>query len=287
MLLVEDTPEHVEIARATIAEANRGRHGQPPFVVEHAARLADALTRLGAGAVDVVLLDLHLPDSHGLDTFRAVRAAAPDVPVVVASALDDEALAVAAVREGAQDYLVKGEMVAILARSLRYAIERKRVELALVREHAARAEAEAELRQARRSERRRRERQTREMRSLEELASAPGAAVETARAFGVQPLSQAVPHRFAEMVERYREMLDLALDERTYKVQHHIPDALRALAADLSFLNAGPRDVIELHTTALKQTIAAARRGEGEAMTEEARMLVVQLMGYLVTCYRG
>jgi signal transduction histidine kinase len=100
--------------------------------------------------VAVVLLDLSLPDSQGFDTFRRVRAAAPDVPVVVLSGLQDERMAARAVREGAQDYLVKGQVDGqLLARSLRYAIERRRAEeqrARLIQEQAARAEAEAAVR---------------------------------------------------------------------------------------------------------------------------------------------
>jgi signal transduction histidine kinase len=79
--------------------------------------------------VDLVLLDLSLPDSHGFDTFETVHAAAPDVPVVVLSGLDDQGLAVRAVQEGAQDYLVKGQVDGgSILRSMRYAIERQRLE---------------------------------------------------------------------------------------------------------------------------------------------------------------
>jgi DNA-binding NarL/FixJ family response regulator len=78
---------------------------------------------------DVVLLDLTLPDSHGFDTFTMVHTHVPDVAIVVLSGLDDETLAVRAVQEGAQDYLVKGKVDGgAILRSMRYAIERQRLE---------------------------------------------------------------------------------------------------------------------------------------------------------------
>ena len=94
--------------------------------------LSAARERLINEKADVVLLDLMLPDSRGLQTFDKIHADAPDVPIIILSGHEDEELGVAAVRNGAQDYLVKGEMDSnILARTLRYAIERKRGEEAL------------------------------------------------------------------------------------------------------------------------------------------------------------
>jgi len=94
--------------------------------------LSGALRVLSTQRCDVVLLDLGLPDSVGLDTFRAIDRAMPHVPVLVLTGLRDEDLATRAVRIGAQDYLVKGETTADgLSRAVRYAIERKRVQAEL------------------------------------------------------------------------------------------------------------------------------------------------------------
>lgn len=102
----------------------------PRFEVTRAASLAMGLDRLRGDAVfDVLMLNLTLPDSDGLDTFLKLRAAAPQVPMVVLGRVDDEAVSVSAVRAGAQDYLVQGQVEqAMLVRSLRYAIERQRSE---------------------------------------------------------------------------------------------------------------------------------------------------------------
>ena len=99
------------------------------FRLLHEGRLDAASNRLASGGVDVILLDLSLPDSHGLETFTKVQNCAPDVPTVLLTGLNDESLAVKAVREGAQDYLVKGEVDRnLLVRAMRYAIERKRAD---------------------------------------------------------------------------------------------------------------------------------------------------------------
>jgi len=101
------------------------------FELEQANRLPHAVALLGAGQhYDVLLLDLSLPDSEGLDTFMRLKEAAPGVPVVVVSHRDEEALALMAVQAGAQDYLVKGQFEGHLIRSIRYAVERASLEAA-------------------------------------------------------------------------------------------------------------------------------------------------------------
>jgi PAS domain S-box-containing protein len=143
-LLIEDNPGDARLIREMLREAAGGRSR-----LEVCDRLAAGLERLGRGDVDVVLLDLSLPDAHGFDTFARAYAQAPDVPIVVLTGADDDALAVRAVQEGAQDYLPKGAVNAHgLWRSMRYAVERKRSEIErtqlLARAQAAHAEAEAE-----------------------------------------------------------------------------------------------------------------------------------------------
>jgi PAS domain S-box-containing protein len=127
ILLVEDNPGDALLIREMLADA--GRH---TFALERVAKLTDGLALLARGEVDLILLDLDLPDSHGLDTFISVHHQAPDVPVVILTGLADDALAITAVREGAQDYLFKNEITpALLQRSMRYATERKHAELAV------------------------------------------------------------------------------------------------------------------------------------------------------------
>lgn len=109
-----------------------------------AGSLAEAVTRLEQGGVGVILLDLNLPDSSGLDTVRAVMAAAPGVPVVVMTATDDENLAIQAMEIGAQDYLIKGEDDGRrVRRAVQYAVERHKNAEAL-RQRMAEAEASPE-----------------------------------------------------------------------------------------------------------------------------------------------
>lgn len=127
ILLVEDNPGDARLIREMLREA-----GKDLFTFEWSSTLAQGLDRLSRGEIDIVLLDLGLPDSLGLDTFIKAYAHAPQVPFVVLSGLSDETLALTAVRQGAQDYLFKYETDSNqLLRAIRYATERKRTELAL------------------------------------------------------------------------------------------------------------------------------------------------------------
>jgi len=127
VLLIEDNPGDARLVREMLAEA-RGAQ----FDLDCAERLSTGLKRLTKGNIDVVLLDLLLPDCQGLDTFLRVHAHTPGVPIVLLTILEDETLAVKAVRQGAQDYLVKGQVDSnLLARTIGYAIERKQAEKTL------------------------------------------------------------------------------------------------------------------------------------------------------------
>ena len=127
VLLVEDNPWDARLLREALAEVT-----SESFELTHAITLSEGMERLSVGRTDVVLLDLSLPDASGLDTFIRLHACAPSVPFVVLTGLADETVAAAALREGAQDYLVKGQVDSnLLSRSMRYAIERMRTEEAL------------------------------------------------------------------------------------------------------------------------------------------------------------
>jgi diguanylate cyclase (GGDEF)-like protein/PAS domain S-box-containing protein len=123
VLLVEDKPDDAELISASLGST---------YCVEHVARLSEALARLIGPGIDVILLDLTLPDAEGIAVFDQVCRAAPDALIVILSSAEDEGNARQAVQCGADDYLVKGHVDAHwLPRTLRYLIERKATRLAL------------------------------------------------------------------------------------------------------------------------------------------------------------
>ena len=124
VLLIEDNAGDARLIQGMLLEADGSM-----FELESVDRLSTGLERIATGDIDVVLLDLGLPDSSGLETLFKVHAQASEVAIVVLTGLDDAELAINAVHEGAQDYLPKSQLDSeLLVRSTRYAIERKRAE---------------------------------------------------------------------------------------------------------------------------------------------------------------
>lgn len=126
VLMIEDSQVHARLVQGML-----GQDQDHPFTVETADVLSTGLDRLVKGGLDVILLDLNLPDSEGLETFRRTRAAAGSVPIVILSGDDDQATAAKAVEDGAQAFLVKGGVNGLqLTRAVRYAVQRARAERA-------------------------------------------------------------------------------------------------------------------------------------------------------------
>jgi len=127
VLVIEDNPGDAVLVREMLREA-----ADDGYALHHARRLRDGVAHLLKDGADCVLLDLSLPDAEGLDALAQLRTVAVDVPVIVLSGRSDETTAIRAVQEGAQDYLIKGQVdPRLLARSISYAIERKRAEVQL------------------------------------------------------------------------------------------------------------------------------------------------------------
>jgi two-component system cell cycle response regulator len=124
ILLVEDNKDYAIAVKMLLGEVS-----SEEYDLIHVMRVADAMQQLVHGVFDVILLDLNLPDSAGYETFANIHTHSPEIPIVVMSSDDDTALAVRTVREGAQDYLVKGEeSLKPLTRAIHYAIERQKAQ---------------------------------------------------------------------------------------------------------------------------------------------------------------
>ena len=120
VLLVEDNAGDVRLLREMFSKERPGS-----FEITHLLRMSEAEAHLAKGGVDIVLLDMGLPDEHGLDTVRRSLAAAPAVPVIVLTGLDDETLASEAMKGGAQDYLIKGQIENRARKQLQVRLRRK------------------------------------------------------------------------------------------------------------------------------------------------------------------
>jgi len=127
ILLVEDNESYARLIVKMLIE----RHNIA-FNVQYTDTLAKAMEKLEKEQIEVIILDLILPDAQGLESFETIQKQNPEIPIVVLTAVADEEIAVKAVHEGAQDYLIKGSVEPdLLIRSLRYAIERQKMQMSL------------------------------------------------------------------------------------------------------------------------------------------------------------
>lgn len=250
-LLIEDSPFDAKVIRRALEEG-----GNDGFALEQAGRLSAGLQRLAQGNIDVLLLDLTLPDSQGFATFEAAYAAAGEIPILVLTGLDDESLAVRAVRAGAQDYLTKEAFAkGFLPRALRHAIERKEIERQLRRALAERLQTEERMRIL--------------GETLETLLAASPLAVVTfdtenrvtlwnqaaERTFGwtaAEVLGRPLPFVPEDKLEEHRSLRESVLAGRGFtgvetrrRDRHGAPLDLRISAAPLCDAHGGIRGIVE------------------------------------------
>lgn len=220
-----------------------------------AGTLEEAVALSRRAEAQLVLLDLHLPDARGMRTFNAFGRASLSLPVVLLIDEGDEALAVRALRKGAQDYLLRGRLDGpTLVRSIRYALERHRLQSEL--------QVERELRR--------------------HVATAPVSPHEVQAA--LRESNQALFH---DLVRRYADAMNAAVELQVLKSGGGaVSRSLRQIAAILGEHGAGPRDVVEIHSAALRDKLRHTPSRRGRAYVDEARLMVLELMGHLACHYR-
>lgn len=261
VLLVEDNEDDILLVQRLLAVA-------PDVEVSTVRTLEDARRAVRQVGIDVVLLDLTLPDSAGMSTFDGLRVPGDQPPVVILTGINEESIGLDAVKGGAQDYLVKDQLTApLLLRSMHYAVARHRMLRSL-------------------SEITREEERLRELYSMERLTG-DGPTSITARSFEVRPLRDAAPGPYEGFAATYASILNDAFDAKVFKVDHRIADRLRHLAEELGRYRAGPRDVVQIHLEVLQAQMKKETTGRAQAYLEEGRLLVLELMGDLAAFYRG
>jgi len=263
VLLIEDNPGDARLIQEILNESRNNM-----FDLECFDKLSTGLESIAGEHIDIILSDLSLPDSQGLDTIVRVHSQASDVPIIVLTSLNDEDLAIMALQKGAQDYLVKGQVDSnLLVRSIKYAIERCRLlnELEQVRQ---------------------RENQREEIESLDHISSSSQSTL-TAAMYGMKLLNDSQPDIFNELVQQYGGILDEALMQKNYKIENNYSKKLIQMAEKLGFLRVGPREVVSIHTKTLKEKNRDIHYKKAQANIEEGRLMVLELMGNLVSFYRN
>ncbi|MBS1953275.1 MAG: response regulator [Cyanobacteria bacterium SZAS-4] len=230
------------------------------FELEEAQTVKEAVHILSDRKFDIALLDFRLPDGNAISVLKTLRKYGRlHTPIIVFTAHAAPESADEAVLEGAQDYLPKEEITPDnLERAIRYSMQRHHLthELLWSRE---------------------RERREKELRLLQSSVTESGAAPN--------PVKD-LPETFERFVRTYEKLLLQSLDEAGFRTAQEVPDLARRLAHDLGDLHAGPKDVIDIHTAAMKRVGEKTSTQREQAIAEEARILLVQLMGFLVLHYR-
>ncbi len=254
LLLVEDNPADADLVVDLLDQANRDNYD-----VVHVMRIAEALEVLRSKHVDIVLLDLRLPDGSGIDSVRSVREVADNVPIVVLTGIDDEELAIGCIDVGAQDYLCKGDIRPVaLRRTLGYAISRQR---------------EAKVRELQET-----------LERYRSLSSQP-AGLSVVGAGSSQPLRDRNAQVFAELIRDYISLLDAYVDRLS--VRRDKPrQAMDSIAQRLGECGGGPRDLLDLHLASLYKVAGGRMDDRSRNYVLEGRLLALEMMGLLVDYYR-
>ncbi len=232
----------------------------PPMIV-HVTRMSEAEHRLADASVDIVLLDLTLPDVGGIESVQRVRARVAEVPIVVLTGSADERLAMECIEAGASDYLYKSELRPhVLRRAIGYAMSRRNAQLV------------RELRKT--------------IEGLRRLTNSQAEAPMTAMLAGVGPLRARQPTIFSESLLTYRELLVRYLDFLILGAPK--PQTRMEVAATaLGDADAGPRDLLDIHVAALEAGAEVLDTRHQYAQIVEGRMLALEMMGLLLDYYRS
>lgn len=259
VLLVEDAPSDADLIKEGLEDAGIGH-----FDVVHVDTLAKAQKTLRSGdVIDSVLLDLGLPDSQGLNTLRNILKCCGDVPVIVLTGLNDDNIGREAVQIGADDYLVKGTESSVrsnlITRSICFAIERHKLSL-----EAAAAKA----------------------RNLHDSQVQKLSTIGTGPEQEPLALSLRAAKDFDAFVTQYGAILEYMVDSSTSPSNFNMRAELERLAQSMGNLNAGPHDVVEVHSTTLKNLVKDASSTKVSNLIAEGHVTSLGLMGMLVSHYR-
>ena len=234
--------------------------GEADYVVHHVSRLAAATDLLASSRVDVILLDLRLPDASGVDAVKAIQAITSDIPIVVLTGMADEAMALQCIDAGAQDYLAKDELKPLpLRRTIGYAVARLR------------------------------EMQLREMQALlhnyRAMSSAGVPTSVTANIAGVGSIRDRDKEGFARITDEYAVLLARYIEQLNYK-DDKPKDIMGSITTALGDAGGGPRDLLDVHVAALERSLDGLSVERARATVIEGRLLALEMMGLLVDYYR-
>ena len=257
VLLVEDEPADVHKIQNMLNDVESAffKRGFELACVE---TLNEAKQILSKAKFDVILLDLVLPDSRKINNLQQLQAIDPNIPIIVQTALEDDVIAVKALELGACGYLPKvASDRDLLLYAIRSAIERSR-QLANLQQLPPR-----------------------EIDVLENLLTD---AIDL-KSIGDSSLKENTPDIFTELEQKYNRLLDRFVEQKIYQVEYTLSEKIDVLIEQLGYLQATPRDLVELHMSVIKQKQSISRK-KSQAFVVEGRYLLLELMGKLAAYYR-
>jgi response regulator RpfG family c-di-GMP phosphodiesterase len=256
ILLVDDNPANLVALEAVLEDL-----GENLVMVSSGE---EALKHVLVQEFAVILLDVQMPGMDGFETASLIRdrEKTRGIPIVFITAVGKSETHVSkGYSLGAVDYIFKPIVPEIVR---------------------AKVAAFVGLFKANRE---RLQQQERELRSKQRFLTSFPASI-TGEIHGIQPLRQSAPDIFKEMVRQYVELLDLALEQQSYKVEHNISERLGAVAEELGSYRAGPRDVVDIHLRAVEDKSHGCTAEQAKVYASEGRLLTLELMGRLVDYYR-
>jgi DNA-binding NarL/FixJ family response regulator len=255
MLLIEDNPGDAQLVSELLEQQPRDR-----YKIVHVPAISAAVQALQSSPIDVIVLDLDLPDGKGVDVVKAVREAAAEVPIVVLTGLENEEVALACIDAGAQVYMPKSEVRAQnLIRAIGYAVSRRR---------------EAQLRELQRT-----------LAHYRSMTPAGQSTTVTAALSGTGAVSIRSPATYSAIVQSYFGLLEpYLLCEREQVVAPR--ETMERIITTLGDAAGGPRDLLEVHVAALDRALSLYDDSHSRTIVFEARLLAVEMMGLLVDYYR-
>ena len=266
ILLVDDDAGNLLALEAALASLDQN------LVTARSGK--EALKSLLKHEFAVILLDVRMPVMDGFETATLIRQGKKTrhTPIIfLTGASNSETHVSRGYSLGAVDYLFKPVMPDIVSAKVAVFVDLfiKEREREREQEHA-----------------RQREQLERELRALKTLSHSSQMTV-TAATFGLKSLREGSPERFYDMVRHYGDLMDLALERRALKGDYDIPHKLQDLADRLGSLHAGPRDVVEVHRTALKKKLKGENPKKVQAYIDEGHLVILEVMGRLVSHYRA
>ena len=254
VLLVEDNAGDADLVQEMLEAVEGDRYR---FEVVHVNRMSEAIDCLGHDGIDVILLDLGLPDAIGPEALTTIQPHSGRTPIVVLTGHEDEALAMRCIGLGAQDYLSKADIRPVpLRRSINYAIDRSN---------------ESEIRDLR------------EM--LERYREISTTAVADAASNAIPPLRDRLPEAFACWVGSYAAVLRRHFERLVVQTEKPREEMSR-IVSELGQQGAGPRDLVDIHVSALGHVSEEGNSVKARTMALEGRLVALEMMGLLVDYYR-